>query len=93
MPKIKKIRKIKKKYPEAQCMHIDTSGEQCTKKAVGKSTLCKKHGGKVIIKENLLARYDPVESPLYKPDYHPMAFNTLSRDGLSPVEKAAEYSI
>lgn len=92
MKRIKKISKIKKKYPKAQCMFVSEEG-QCTKNAVGKSTLCKSHGGEPVIKENLVTEHDPIRSPLYKPEYHPMEFITLSREGLSPVEIAAEFSV
>jgi len=90
--KLKKISKIKKVYPKTQCMYVGSEG-QCTEDAVGKSTLCEDHGGEVIIKENLVTKYDPLGSALYKPEYHPMQFITLSREGMSPVEIAAEFQV
>lgn len=90
--KLKKISKIKKKYPKAQCAFVDLDG-QCTSNAVGKSTLCKKHGGSTVIKENLVTKYDPIRSPKYQPEYHPMEFITLSREGMSIVEIAAEFGV
>jgi hypothetical protein len=103
---LKRKRKLKKKYEKrrgidkyekVKCKFFE-NGKRCNRNAVGKSTLCEKHGG---------LRYDPelaldteqtkevikVTNTLFRLDYHPMKFIDLSREGMSPVEIAAEFNI
>jgi len=88
--------KIIKRFIKQKCAFIYACGTQCTKNAVGKSTLCKKHGGDPIIKENLIK---PEEMSLvgilekYDAERHPTLFIDLSRQGLSEVEIAAEFEV
>jgi hypothetical protein len=91
--KPKKLKKVKKKYKKQKCAFVNQEGERCDKNAVGKSTLCAMHGGDPIIKENLLTKYDTTINSKYKPEYHPIKFIELSRDGLSPVEIAAQFEV
>lgn len=104
MPLVRK-RKIKKKYigrkkcAPQKCAYFDTAAnEQCNKNAVGRSTLCEKHGG---------LRYDPalalstkeskeliaITATKFRLDYHPLNYIALSREGLSPVEIAAKFQV
>ncbi len=84
--------RIVKKYPKQKC-----AVEGCIRNAVGKTDVCKKHGGDPIVKENLLL---PSEVPTammsaskYQPAYHPMAYIGFSREGLSEIEIAAKFEV
>jgi len=92
--KIKKLRKLKKTYPKVTCAFVK-DGEQCEYPAVGESTLCARHGGSRVVKENLVDKYHPIDKihSQYRQDYHPMAFITFSKGGMSPVEVAAEFGV
>ena len=88
--------KIIKKYIKQKCAFIDDNGIQCKRNAVGKSTLCKRHGGKVIIKENLVQKNEEHLIGLntkFDPSYHPLHFIDMSRMGLSEVEIAAKFEV
>jgi hypothetical protein len=85
-----------KRYKKQKCVFVDENGRKCNRLAVGKSTLCKKHGGNPVIKENLLP--DSVNNILtlatkYKPEEHPILFIEYSRMGMSEVEIAAEFMV
>lgn len=83
--------KIIKVYPKQQC-----AAEGCTNLAVGSGDICKQHGGDPIIKENLLAVHEMTDIQLagkYDPAVHPMMYITLSKDGMSDVEIAAEIGV
>ena len=95
-------RRKKKIYVKQQCAYIikTKDGErQCKRKAVGKSTLCERHGGNRIIKENLLEplqeKYliDERKTSVFNPATHPIDFINLSRHGASEVEIASEFGI
>lgn len=84
------------KYRPQRCAFVDGDGNRCKRKAVGKSTLCKKHGGDPVIKENLI----PVEhedhflaNSKFNPAYHPLAYIEMSNRGMSEVEIAAEFRV
>ena len=91
-----KIRyKGKRKFKKQKCsFYVD--GARCGRNAVGKSTLCEKHGG---------LKYDPslaltprqtseiVSGTKFKPELHPIKYIEFSREGLSTVEIAAEFEI
>lgn len=92
-----KVRKRVKrlKYRKQRCAFV-SDGKQCKKLAVGKSTLCKKHGGNPIIKDNLIKQEDHALIGLnskFDPTIHPVMFMDLSRSGLSDIEIAAEFSV
>jgi len=86
-------KRLIRKYKKAQCAFIDQDGKECKLKAVGKSTLCRKHGGQVVIKENLLPDTHVANTSKYNPSTHPILFIDLSRSGLSEVEIAAEFNV
>ena len=83
-------KRLLKTYPTQKCVI-----EGCTHNAVGKTDICKKHGGDPIIHENLLEVHEIPSSMLvyYDPAYHPMKFITLAREGKSEVEIAAEFGV
>lgn len=93
-----KKKKIKR-YKKQKCAFVDKNGKRCRYNAVGKSTLCKKHGGNPIIKENLIKDKELENIPLsalstkFKPDEHPIMFIEYSRMGMSEVEIAAEFNV
>lgn len=84
--------KIIKRYPKQKCVH-----DGCRFNAVGAGDTCVKHGGNTIIQENLLAPSDMTSSMIratkYKPEYHPLEFIMLSKEGMSTVEIAAEFEV
>lgn len=91
---IKKTKKIKR-YKKKRCAFVK-NGIQCRNNSVGKSTLCKKHGGNPIIEKNLITDTEVTEllvNTKYNPQYHPIQFIDLSRSGLSEIEIAAEFGI
>ena len=81
-----------KVYPVEKCS-IDT----CKKYAVGKSDLCKKHGGDPLIRENLMTQGQTpsflAQLTKYDPNIHPSLFLDLAREGLSEVEIAARFEV
>lgn len=92
----KKPKKKIYKYKRMQCAFVDENGVRCTSKAVGKSTLCKKHGGSKYIPENMI-KDDLVGigsiGTKYNPEVHPLLYIQLSREGYSNPEIAAEFQI
>jgi len=96
--KVKKARKTIKKYKKQRCAYIRGDGTQCKYLAVGKSTLCKTHGGNPVVKENLIvasttekALIDP--NSKFDPAIHPISYIDFSREGLSDVEIAAQFEV
>lgn len=91
--KVKKIKKYKKK----RCSFVFEDGVRCKNRACKGDVLCKKHGGvSKVIKENLVPideEYILRVDSKYDPAYHPIRYIELSREGKSPVEIAAEFSI
>jgi len=93
---VQRLRTIKK-YKKQRCDFIYENGNTCKNYAVGKGTLCKKHGGDPIIKENMIPMHMEKEVALTKsagdnkfnPAVHPIEYIELSRAGLSNVEIAA----
>jgi len=87
----KKVKQIKV-YPKAQC-----AIEGCSRNAVGKTDICKKHGGDPVIHENLLLAEEMSSSLLsaskYQPAFHPIQFISLAKEGMSDVEIAAEFGV
>ena len=105
MPLIRK-KKLKKKfvgkkmYKKQKCAYFSKRGIRCKRNAVGKSTLCEKHGGEKYDPTLALSTQetkDVMASPggvtKFRLDYHPMSYITHSREGLSPVEIAAEFEV
>ncbi len=97
---VKKRTKIK--YKRQRCAFvekIDTSGElkQCENIAIGKGTLCKRHGGDPVIKENLLdktqEKYFDYPNSKFNPLIHPIQYIEMSRFGASDVEIAAQFEV
>jgi len=104
---LNRMRKLKKKYkknhtkeqyPKAKCAFVSASGKPCKRNAVGKSTLCIRHGGTKYDSSLTLSGEDVhalVESGQTKflPEIHPIRYIELSKEGLSPVEIAAQFQI
>jgi len=94
--KPKRLR-IVKKYVKQKCDFIYPDGSTCKNFAVGKGTLCKKHGGEVVIKENLIPKkYENealVTTNKFNPAVHPLQYIELSREGMSKVEIAAVMEV
>lgn len=88
----KSLKKIKK-FKKQRCAFVDENRERCTNNAVGKSTLCKQHGGNPIIKENLRSDNELYISSYFDPSYHPITFIEMSREGMSEVEIAASFEV
>lgn len=92
-----KPKKIKK-YKTQKCAFINSDGLRCKKYAVGKSTLCREHGGNPIVRENLLKGKEEYalthyNASKYDPAYHPISFLDHSRAGRSVVEIAAIFEV
>ena len=97
IPAVKK-RKLRKKYKKQKCAFYDVvTGSGCKRNAVGKSTLCKKHGGNPINYDNLTSAYDNLPAvgrkSSFDPAFHPLEFINLSRTGESTVEIAGRFNI
>jgi len=96
-------RKIKKKYKKQRCSFVgmtsreSTEISQCKNLAVGKGTLCKKHGGDPVIKENLIsttmAKYLDFPNAKFEASVHPIQYIQMSREGSSEVEIAAQFEV
>ena len=87
---------IKKRYKKQKCAFVDENEKRCWRNAVGKSTLCKKHGGNPIVRENLIKKEEMDYAPSttkFDPEIHPLKFIDYSRSGLSDVEIAAEFGV
>ena len=84
--------KVIKTYPQQPCAH-----QGCHHNAIGSGIYCRQHGGDPVILENLLQDHEiPIATLLnskYKPEYHPIAFIALSREGLSTTEIASEFGV
>ncbi len=92
------IRKYKKQRCDFVTIDVDTKEvSQCKNNAVGKGTLCKKHGGDPIIKENLIPIQHENElisvGTKFNPAIHPLQYIELSREGMSKVEIAAAMEV
>lgn len=84
-----------KRYRKQRCKFV-SDGNRCRNYAVGKSTLCKQHGGDPVIKENLFKDSELALVGLntsYNPVEHPTLFIDYSRMGMSEVEIAAEFKV
>lgn len=90
----KKPRKLRKWYVKQKCAFANSEGIKCNMNAVGKSTLCGKHGGERIDRDNLITGKSnlPVSS-VFDASKHPINYIDLSRSGMSNVEIAAEFMI
>lgn len=92
----KKIKKIKR-YKKQRCAFWDSvTSRGCKRYAVGKGTLCKRHGGISLIKENLIGEDSPITMGPYtkfNPACHPIKFIEYSKKGLSLVEIAAKFQL
>ena len=83
------------KYKDQRCLFRNKFRMQCKRDAVGKSTLCEKHGGIKIIEEALISIHEEHNLVPTKFDnsVHPLQFIQLSTEGLSEVEIAAEFGV
>lgn len=92
-PPAKPLRTIKR-YIKQRCDFIYPDGHKCKNNAVGKGTLCRKHHGDPIIKENMIPqKYETELIPFastFNPAVHPLEYIELSRSGMSKVEIAAQ---
>ena len=96
---LKKKKKIKRRiYRKQKCAFIYTSGKRCTRNAIGSGVFCRKHGG--VVTSDSLIPTERTEDYLayaikskFKPDYHPVKYIDLSREGLSDVEIAAKFEV
>lgn len=89
-------RKVLLKYKKQKCAYVFEDGRQCKNYAVGKSTLCKLHGGKTLIRENLSPALTSTEIDIrekFIPEKHPISYIDLSRAGMSDTEIAAEFQV
>lgn len=99
LPEEKKKKRIRKKYKKQKCAFVRTDNTKCKRNAVGKSTLCKQHGGNPTILDNLIQTVIDDNKALvvgaskFKPEYHPLAYIDFSRQGMSDVEIAAQFRI
>ncbi len=95
MRKLKRKSKQKEKvqYEKIKCVWRNRFGKGCRNYAVGKSTLCEKHGGKRIEKELMLPSVYALQHIKYDPAVHPIDFLQLSMEGKSVVEIAAIMGI
>ena len=71
--------------------------EGCNRNAVGCHDVCEKHGGVVVIEQNLLQTYEISdllkEMSKYEPTRHPMEYIRLSQQGYSDSEIASEFCV
>lgn len=92
-------RKLRKRYKKQKCAYVAIVGVDsipCRKNAVGKSTLCKEHGGNPIDHDNLVSVIDDksvLGNSKFDAKVHPLLFIDLSRQGMSEVEIAASFEI
>lgn len=96
-----KTRKLKRKkiYVKEKCKFVE-NGVQCKRNAIGSGQLCKKHGGEkdtdnTLSTEGLNLMTKEVALPRLKfdPVKHPMMMISLSTEGQSDVEIAAEMGV
>jgi len=91
-PAVKPLRTLKR-YIKAKCDFVYPDGCTCRNNAVGKGTLCRKHDGDPIIKENMIPitteRSLVHYNSKFDPAVHPLMYIELSRTGMSKVEIAA----
>ena len=86
-------KKLRKRYKKQKCAFIMACGTQCNRYAVGKSTLCKKHGGNPIDKDNLIHSQSALIPTKFNPAVHPLSYVDMARHGLSDVEIAAQFEV
>jgi len=94
--KIKKKYKIKTEYKKKKCSFVDSDGKRCKRNAVGKSSLCQKHGGLKYDPDLALSVSETKEvlgRTKFNPSVHPIKFIEYSAEGLSPVEIAAKFLV
>jgi DNA-binding transcriptional regulator YiaG len=88
---------FREKYEKMQCKFMKKNGKQCKCYAAGKSTLCKKHGGKSTIPSNLIPAGQITDTHLkltkFNPSVHPLEYINLARQGLSRIEIAAHFEV
>jgi len=89
----KKITRIK--YKKQKCKFVSRLGIKCKRYAVGKSTLCERHGGVKITKELLISAHDDnsLTAKKFNLAVHPILFVDLSSKGMSVEEIAAEMKV
>lgn len=79
-------------FPKEKC-----KVEGCQRNAVGVHDVCERHGGVVVIEQNLLACYEITdilkEMSKYDPARHPMEYIRLSQQGYSDTEIASEFGV
>jgi hypothetical protein len=90
-------------YEKTRCDYVvgyDDEGNpiRCKRWAIGKGTLCKKHGGIRVPARELIQDVETHLSVVgchasFRPDYHPIKYIEFSKEGMSPVEIAAEFEV
>jgi hypothetical protein len=101
-----KKKRLIRKYKKQQCAfmilvekngYVNEEPRRCKKGAVGKSTLCKVHGGNPIVHDSLVRSSErSIHSLLkskYDPAFHPMLYLSCAKEGMSEVEIAAHLEI
>jgi hypothetical protein len=81
-----------REYPKQKC-----AKKGCNRNAVGKGDLCKKHGGRPVVEENLISYHNApsalVNGSKFDPEKHPRLFMELSKIGKLDPEIAAEFGV
>lgn len=92
-----KKRRVRKKYKPQRCAFMLDETTRCRNKAVGKSTLCAKHGGRRVVPEDQISVIDLSHRSIsllkFDPAVHPIQYVQLSSTGMSEVEIAAEFQV
>ena len=69
-------------------------GKRCHRNAVGSSTLCKRHGGNPVIRDNLLpSKYKEDLRVKYDPSIHLLGVIAFSNEGMSEKEIAGAFGV
>lgn len=83
-------------YEKQKCQHVDSNGKKCKYNAIGKGTLCRRHGGVKHSEELVPAGKEGLvqyNNGIFNPAVHPMQYIEFSRLGLSDVEIAAQMEV
>lgn len=98
---IKKLLGEAEEVRSGEVVVLERNGKKCMRDGCGRRTVsgskyCREHGGEMVEKAGLLKEGQVPLSLLdvrYDPAVHPMLFITLSREGKSDVEIAAEFEV
>ena len=88
-------RKEKKSFKRRKCEHVDSEGKRCNCAALGSSNVCRKHGAPI---GTLAIPYKKTSRSIkqmtkFRPNFHPMQFISMSREGMSDVEIAGSFGV